>query len=129
MAKFLFTMIFVAAGCGKGANKPADNKPADNKPADTKGPHPKSDVDTAKYELEKLNFESFPNWASEHPDKACPASLGELDGGKAKDPWGNPYKMFCGANLPAGAHGGFAVLSFGPDGKEGTTDDLMSWDK
>ena len=23
-----------------------------------------------------------------------------------KDPWGNPYKMFCGQNLPAGAKGG-----------------------
>jgi hypothetical protein len=118
MAKFLFTMIFVVAACGK----------ADDKPADNKGAKAQVDVDEAKLHVKKLNFESYPMWASKTPDKACPASIGDLEGGAAKDPWGNPYKMLCGPNAPAGAHG-FAVLSFGPDGIEGTPDDIKSWEK
>jgi hypothetical protein len=34
--------------------------------------------------------------------------------------------MYCGANLPAGAHG-LAIVSPGPDGKLGTADDVKSW--
>jgi hypothetical protein len=35
--------------------------------------------------------------------------------------------MLCGAELPAGAKG-LAVMSAGEDGKEGTPDDLKSWE-
>jgi hypothetical protein len=76
----------------------------------------------------KLAFESYPNWASQHPEKACPAKIEDLEGGAAKDPWGHSFEMLCGPNLPPGARGGFAVLSFGPDGKEGTPDDIKSWE-
>jgi hypothetical protein len=35
--------------------------------------------------------------------------------------------MICGAVLPPGAKG-IAVMSLGEDGKEGTADDLKSWE-
>ena len=44
-----------------------------------------------------------------------------------KDPFGNPYVIKCGGDLPAGASG-IAVMSKGEDGKEGTSDDLKSWE-
>jgi hypothetical protein len=44
-----------------------------------------------------------------------------------KDPWGTDYKMFCGQTLPPGAKG-LAVSSAGEDQKEGTSDDIKSWD-
>jgi hypothetical protein len=69
-------------------------------------------------------------WARAHQDKACPDKLEDLaeymSKKETKDPWGNPYRFFCGQNLPAGAKG-LAVMSAGEDGKEGTSDDIKSW--
>ncbi len=66
--------------------------------------------------------------------KDCPdglldvARFAGLDQPDTIDPWGTPYELFCGANnLPPGARGPFAVLSYGPDKKKGTADDLASW--
>jgi general secretion pathway protein G len=39
-----------------------------------------------------------------------------------KDPWGKPYIYRC-----PGQHGDYDLLSFGPDGLEGTDDDVTSW--
>ena len=40
------------------------------------------------------------------------------------DPWGNPYiYYFPGKHVP----GSYDLLSAGPDGKEGTDDDIVSW--
>jgi general secretion pathway protein G len=40
------------------------------------------------------------------------------------DPWGNPYVYyFPGKHTPSG----YDLLSVGPDGKEGTSDDVTSW--
>lgn len=78
----------------------------------------------------KYAFEAYPEWSAANPDKACPDKLSDLDqymsGKGGDDPWGHPYKMFCGQNLPAGAHG-LAVMSPGPDGVDGTADDIKSW--
>ena len=78
----------------------------------------------------KYAFEAYPLWSADHADKACPDKLEDLDkymnGKGGNDPWGHPYKMFCGPNLPAGATG-FAVMSLGPDGVDGTADDIKSW--
>jgi len=80
--------------------------------------------------VKKYVYEAYPSWAQSHPDKSCPdklESLNEYMNNKdIKDPWGNDYKMMCGANLPPGAKG-MAVLSYGEDGKEGTADDVKSW--
>jgi len=40
------------------------------------------------------------------------------------DPWGQPYVYrFPGKHIP----GSYDLLSVGPDGKEGTEDDIVSW--
>ena len=39
------------------------------------------------------------------------------------DPWGNGYQY----KVP-GAHGHYDVWSFGPDGQDGTPDDVTSWE-
>ena len=85
----------------------------------------------AKATVQKYAFDAYPQWSSAHPDKACPTELKELNeymnNKDIKDPWNNDYKMLCGSSLPAGAKG-LAVMSFGEDGKEGTADDIKSWD-
>ena len=40
------------------------------------------------------------------------------------DPWGNSYQYKC-----PGAHGHYDVWSTGPDGQDGTQDDVNSWDQ
>jgi prepilin-type N-terminal cleavage/methylation domain-containing protein len=91
----------------------------------------KSKVDIAQLTVKKYAFEAFGEWSQAHPDKACPDKLEDLtqymDSKDVKDPWGTPYKMFCGQNMPAGAKGGLAVMSAGEDTKEGTEDDVKSW--
>jgi len=91
----------------------------------------KSKTDIAQLTVKKFAYEAFGEWSQAHPDKACPDKLEDLsqymDSKDTKDPWGNPYKLFCGQNLPAGAKGGLAVMSSGPDGKDGTEDDVKSW--
>jgi prepilin-type N-terminal cleavage/methylation domain-containing protein len=91
----------------------------------------KSKEDIAALTVKKYAYEAFGEWSQAHPDKACPEKLEDLsqymDSKDVKDPWGAPYKMFCGQSLPAGAKGGLAVMSSGPDGKDGTEDDIKSW--
>ena len=88
--------------------------------------------DIARLAVMKYTHEAFPQWANTHPGKACPSSLTELydymNARDGSDPWGNPYHMLCGGSLPPGAKG-FAVYSLGPDGKDGTCDDVQSWDE
>jgi len=93
----------------------------------------KSKVSIAWITANKLANEAFGDWAQAHPSKSCPDSIDELaknmNSEDTKDPWDHPYKMFCGQNMPPGAKGGVAILSFGADGKEGTADDIKSWEK
>ena len=86
-----------------------------------------------KLKLEKYVYEVYPRWVSAHPDKACPESMSDfgpdspvraIEG--TNDIWGRPLKLLCGATLPPGAKG-IGVLSLGEDGKEGTEDDIKSW--
>lgn len=56
----------------------------------------------------------------------CPKWDGPyVEDGKIKnDAWGHPYVYRCpGVKVPAG----FDLLSLGPDGKEGTSDDIGNW--
>ncbi len=91
-----------------------------------------SKVDIAKMTTKDFTFKAFPLWQRAHSDKGCPDKLEDLsdymDKKDTKDPWGNAYKMYCGQNIPAGVKGGFAVTSAGEDGKEGTEDDIKSWE-
>lgn len=90
-----------------------------------------SKVKTTKIKLTQYANEAFPQWSMSHPDKACPDKITDLNeymnSSDANDSWGRPIKMLCGPSLPAGAKG-LAVMSMGEDGKEGTDDDIKSWD-
>ncbi len=90
-----------------------------------------SKVKVAKATVGKYANEAFPQWSMNNTGKACPGQLSDLNtymnNADGKDPWGNPYKLMCGSNLPAGAKG-VAVTSAGEDGKEGTADDIKSWE-
>ena len=87
--------------------------------------------DIAAATVKKYAYEAFPSWSAANPTKGCPDKLEDLNeymnNKDTKDPWGGTYKMMCGQNLPAGAKG-IAVMSPGEDGKEGTADDVKSWE-
>ena len=87
--------------------------------------------DIARATVTKFAHEAYPSWAQANPSKACPDKIEDLsefmNSKDIKDPWGTPYKMMCGQNAPAGVKG-LAVMSAGEDQKEGTADDVKSWD-
>jgi len=87
-------------------------------------------IQTTQMKLELYANQAFTAWAFAHPQAMCPDKIADLaeyaDGHDASDAWGNPIKMMCGAALPPGAHH-IALVSAGPDGKDGTGDDLTSW--
>ena len=84
-----------------------------------------------KMKLMKYAYEAYPTWSAAHPDIGCPDKLSDLNeymnDSDTNDAWGLPIKMMCGSGLPADARG-FATVSTGEDGKEGTEDDLKSWE-
>ena len=90
-----------------------------------------SKVKTTRIKLTQYANEAFPQWSASHPDKACPDKITDLNeymnSSDANDSWGRPIKMLCGQSLPPGARG-IAVASAGEDGKDGTEDDIKSWD-
>ena len=90
-----------------------------------------SKVDIAQADRQEVRVRGVPAVVAAHPDKACPDKLEDLNeymnNKDIKDPWGSQYKMLCGQNLPAGAKG-LAVMSAGEDSKEGTADDIKSWE-
>jgi general secretion pathway protein G len=91
----------------------------------------RSKVDLTKIKLNQYANEAFLHWSTAHPGKPCPDNLSDLNADMnskdSNDSWGRPIKMLCGADLPPGAKR-FAVMSVGADGKEGTDDDIKSWD-
>ena len=83
--------------------------------------------------VKKYVYEGFVDWARRNPTKGCPSNIQEVSEqmGRAdsKDTWGRELIWFCGDNLPPGAaRDGFAVMSLGPDGQQGTKDDIKSWE-
>jgi general secretion pathway protein G len=91
----------------------------------------KSRNQVAKIAVDSLANSAYIEWANEHHGKPCPDKIDELvalSNDEPNDPWGHPFKMLCGSNLPAGAKG-IAIYSDGEDGKEGTKDDVKSWEK
>jgi general secretion pathway protein G len=91
----------------------------------------KSKVDIAQLTAKKYADEAYPSWSTANPSKQCPDKLEDLNefmnSKDIKDPWGNPYKMLCGQSAPAGVKG-MGIQSNGEDGKEGTSDDVKSWE-
>jgi len=69
-----------------------------------------------------FKVEMFEELAREHKKREgeLPASLDQFSQVfSTKDPWGHPYKL-----VTEGSR--FYVISFGPDGREGTPDDVRS---
>lgn len=89
-----------------------------------------SKQDIAKATVHKLAHEAYPMWIAANPGQSCPADLAALgpymNQREQVDPWQQPYRLFCGANLPEGAQG-VAIVSSGEDGKPNTSDDIKSW--
>jgi general secretion pathway protein G len=81
--------------------------------------------------VRKLANEAYPQWAMKASNNGkCPTlvDLSEYMNSKdVKDPWGEEYIVKCGGDLPAGANG-IAIVSKGPNGKEGDGDDVKSWE-
>jgi hypothetical protein len=82
-----------------------------------------SKADVATVTIKKYALEAYPEWATQHPDETCPASLDELSPfmniRDLHDPWGSPYEMRCGRR-------GVVVHSLGEDRIANTSDDLWS---
>jgi general secretion pathway protein G len=91
-----------------------------------------SKIKTTKIKLQQYANEAYPQWSANHPDKACPEKLSDLNENMnskdINDSWGRPIKLLCGANMPAGVKG-LGVVSGGEDLKDGTEDDLKSWEE
>jgi general secretion pathway protein G len=76
-----------------------------------------SKVDITKLKLNQYANEAFPEKLTD---------LNEyMNSNDANDAWGRPLKLMCPP--PAGAKG-IGVSSMGEDGKEGSPDDLKSWE-
>jgi hypothetical protein len=86
-------------------------------------------ADETSIVVKQYAYEAYPQWAAAHPDKACPGDIDELaeySSYQVLDPWGHKLVAQCGAALPAGAKG-IAIHSLGPDGVDGTADDIRSY--
>lgn len=98
----------------------------------------KSKEKIAKLAVDKFAFTDGPQWqmTSGGSGNGCPPDLLTIAQHTGKslqdtiDPWDMPYRMYCKGKdtLPPGVTSGFAVLSFGEDKKEGTEDDIKSWE-
>jgi len=88
----------------------------------------RDDADIARSLVRGYARDAFPLWQAHHAGTACPASIAELDelaSGSRTDPWGHPLVLVCPQDLPSGVPIG--ILSLGPDGVRGTSDDVRSW--
>ena len=72
---------------------------------------------------------AYTRWVADN-EGDCPENLEALlkytNKRDTKDPWGMPFLMKCGEGVPNESK--FGVISTGPDKKEGTDDDIHSWD-
>jgi type II secretory pathway pseudopilin PulG len=82
---------------------------------------------TARMAVKMYADQDYLQWSMTHHEP-CPGSIVELAGTtEVQDPWGNDYKMYCGATAPAPAIA-FGAASFGEDEHESTRDDIRSWE-
>jgi general secretion pathway protein G len=74
---------------------------------------------------------AYAKWMADNEEEGdCPAKLEDLtkymNKKDTKDPWGSTFIMVCGEEA---GDGGFGVKSPGADKKDGTEDDIKSWQK
>jgi general secretion pathway protein G len=88
-----------------------------------------AESETTRMLVKQFSDEAYVRWRANNPGQRCPESLSELteylNTSDTTDSWGNELVMRCGSNAPEGVT--FGVLSPGPDGQEGTDDDITSW--
>lgn len=80
-------------------------------------------------EAKKLATETYTEWKIKNRT-GCPnlEDLAKIAGKqKLEDQWGQPYAIHCGDSKPPGQR--FGISSRGPDEKEGTDDDIKSWEE
>jgi prepilin-type N-terminal cleavage/methylation domain-containing protein len=87
-----------------------------------------SKTDMAKLQAKDYQ-QAYQVWALKASDP-CPSSLKDLQNYRNKkgdkDPWGSEWTMKCGDQAPEGVD--FGVTSPGEDKKDGTPDDIKSWE-
>lgn len=88
----------------------------------------------AQMMVKQVADQAYPQWSLNNPGEDCPSSINDLQKymnnpkKEIKDPWGQALVMLCGSDAPEGVSTGFAVLSKGKDKKQGTEDDIKSWE-
>ncbi len=82
----------------------------------------------ARLAVHRYADQDYPTWVLEHASTQCPESLAAMTSSPQdeRDPWETPYKMYCGASAPRDDVA-FGAASFGEDEREGTRDDIRSW--
>jgi general secretion pathway protein G len=93
-----------------------------------------SKTDLMKIQVDKIATDWYNRWQLK-TNEACPKDLLEVaravsaSPDDVKDAWDSDFKFMCGseAGLPNGLT--FGVYSLGEDKKEGTADDIKSWEK
>lgn len=81
----------------------------------------KRDVGRYPQKFEELFTSTAPGWKGPYVGSGPPSAPGAPSYGvqqQLTDSWGNTFKYVPGGDTPK-------VISFGPDGKEGTADDLV----
>jgi general secretion pathway protein G len=72
---------------------------------------------------------AYTRWVADN-EGDCPEKLEDLlkytNKKDLKDPWGSSFVMKCGDSAPTDTQ--FGVISLGKDKKEGSEDDIHSWD-
>ena len=93
-----------------------------------------SKVELTKTMVKLAAHQAYSQWSIKNPTEQCPKSLSDIQQymnnpqKELKDSWGNLLVMLCGDQAPQGAGTPFAIYSLGPDGKQGTDDDIKSWE-
>jgi hypothetical protein len=79
--------------------------------------------------VDRYVHEAYPAWRQAHPGQECPKQLSELNEyiheSDAKDGWGRPLRMYCGAARWAGKKR-IEVISSGRDAQLRTEDDIIA---
>lgn len=80
----------------------------------------------ARVQLWDLATSAYTLWQKDHPGEICPRRFADLvpytNKKDIRDPWRSPMQMRCAPGVA------FGVSSVGPDGIDGTDDDIRSWD-